>query len=66
MRALQNVITGRGPVEVDDVTRALVDSLCAHQRDELETVAATLAARLYAEQPDDFVGRVAQYWSTRV
>ncbi|MEZ5247196.1 MAG: hypothetical protein R2707_19070 [Acidimicrobiales bacterium] len=53
------------PVAVDEITAAVVESLCGHERGELMTVASVLATRLYAETPTAFVDRVARYWSTR-
>jgi hypothetical protein len=52
-------------IAVDEITAAVVESLCVHERDELLAVASVLAKRLYAETPKAFVERLAQYWSTR-
>lgn len=63
--ALQAAVAGDSNLIVDDVTRALVDSICDHERAELVAVAARLGERLYAEKPTHFVARMDRYWSTR-
>lgn len=69
LRALRDAVNARGRrsprIDVDDVTAAVVTSLCEHEEAELREIAGVLAARLYAEQPDDFVARLRRYWATR-
>lgn len=55
----------RALVSADDANRAVVAAICDHDRRELMAIAGVLAARLYAEEPDDFVARIARYWTTR-
>ena len=62
--ALETAVSS-GTVAVDEVTAAVVGSLCVHERGELMAVAGLLATRLYAETPTAFVERLATYWSTR-
>lgn len=68
LRALRDAVRAddRRPLRgIDDVTAAVVTSLCEHEEAELRAVARVLADRLYAERPDDFVTRLGRYWATR-
>ncbi len=46
----------------DPVDRSLLAALTQHRRAELRTAARILGIRIYAEDPDAFVGRFAAYW----
>lgn len=64
--ALQESVEGGTPLPIDEVERSLLTSLVANARAELAEVTAALGARIYAESPSVFVGRIGSYWATRV
>lgn len=63
--ALRDAVRADPSLHVDETTAAIVDAICTHEREELGSVAAVLATRLYAERPADFAARLERYWTTR-
>ena len=52
------------PSSVSDPTeRSMLVALLQHRRAELQTAALSLGSRVYAETPNRFTRRVADYWS---
>ena len=48
-----------------DVERSLLGSLVESNRRELAGIASVIGARIYLEDPDQFVARMSAYWTTQ-
>ena len=49
---------------ITDVERSLLGALIESNRRELAGVASVIGARIYLEEPDQFVARLSAYWTT--
>lgn len=59
---LRQVVVGRPEMFEDESALQFLLALLSHRRAELEGLARPLGERIYAEDPDTFVQRLAAYW----
>jgi len=62
---LQQLLETRPTVMVDDLARGKAVSIITGMRKELQVAAFRQGRRIYAENPDAFVSRLAACWETR-
>jgi CHAD domain-containing protein len=60
---LESVAGDEPGAVLDRSARRLLLAVIHHERHALQRDALTIGTRLYAEQPDAFVGRVGSYWA---
>lgn len=65
MALLDTAGSDQHPLCPDPVERSLLHSLIHGSRQELQSVAHTLGARLYVEPTRRFIDRIEAYWDTR-
>ena len=65
LASLQHLVDGDPTLMLEDAELTLLTSLLATGRRELASVASTLGARIYMEQPEQFLARLSAYWDAR-